>query len=241
MRIIITETVDAFHKEAAVHISRQVLMKPESLIGFATGDTTVGIHEWMIRYHRETGVDYSRSKACILDEYVGVAANDPRGCCWRIKDGLFNHLNILPENIYIPDGMSVPPEKELHVFEKTIKSFGGIDLQVLSIGQNGHIAFNEPGTPFDSSYRLAPISQSTVKAKAKLFGGEDKVPRTGISMGIRDIMMAKMILLVASGSHKSEVIRQIVQGPLTENVPATVLRLHPNVLVIIDKAAASLL
>ena len=239
MQIKITETIESFHKEAAAFISRQVLLKPDSLLGFATGDTTVGIHEWIIRYRNETGVDYSRSKACILDEYAGIAADDPRGCGWRIKDGLLDHLNILPENIYIPNGFSDPPEKELDVFKNAIINFGGIDLQVLSIGQNGHIAFNEPGTSFDSTYRLAPISPSTVKAKANLFGGEDKVPRTGISMGIRDIMMAKRILLVASGSHKSEVIRQIVHGPLTEDVPATVLRLHPDVIVIIDKTAAS--
>ena len=241
MQMIITETVEDFHKESAAFVSRQVLQKPDSLVGFATGDTTVGIHDWIIRYHNEMGVDYSRCRACILDEYAGIAAEDPRGCGWRIRDGLLDHLNILPENIYIPNGMTTPPEKELGVFEKTIKSFGGIDLQVVSIGQNGHIAFNEPGTPFDSSYRLAPISPSTVKAKSGLFGGEDQVPRVGISMGIRDIMMARTILLVACGSHKSTVIRQVVYGPLSEDVPATVLRLHPNVVVVIDKAAAALL
>ena len=239
MQIIISESVEDFHKEAAAYVSRQVLQKPDSLIGFATGDTTVGIHKWVIRYHKETGVDYSRCKVCVLDEYAGIAADDPRGCCWRINDGLFNHLNLSPENIYIPDGLSDPPEKELDVFKKAIDNFGGIDLQVLSVGQNGHIAFNEPGTPFDSSYRMAPISPNTVKAKAGLFGGEDKVPRFGISMGIRDIMMARKILLVASGTHKSEVIRQVVNGTVTEDVPATVVRLHPNVVVVIDKPAAS--
>ena len=241
MQVIVADTIDDFHKEAAGFVSRQVLQKPDSLLGFATGDTTVGIHKWIIRYYKETGVDYSRCKACVLDEYVGIAADDPRGCCWRINDGLFDHLNLLSGNIYIPDGLSDPPENELDVFKNAIENFGGIDLQVLSVGQNGHIAFNEPGTPFESTYRLAPISQNTVKAKAELFGGEDKVPRFGISMGIRDIMMAKKILLVASGHQKSEVIRQVVQGPVTEDVPATVVRLHPEVVVVVDKKAASLL
>ena len=241
MRLIITETQNDFHRESAVIVSQQVLRKPDSLIGLATGDTTVGIHQWMIRFHQEMGIDYSQCKTCNLDEYVGVAAEDPCSCRWRINDGLLNHLNIRMENTYVPNGLCAPPEKELDVFKETVEKFGGVDLQILSIGQNGHIAFNEPGTSFDSTYRLAPISQSTFEAKAGLFGGEDKVPRFGISMGIRDVMMAKTILLVASGAHKAEMVRHIMNGPITEDIPATVVRLHPDAVFVVDRAAAGLL
>jgi len=237
MQLIITESTNDFHREAAAIVSRQVMQKPDSLLGLATGDTTVGIYEWMIRYHQELGIDYSQCKTCNLDEYVGVAAEDPRSCCYRINEGLLDHINIKKENTYVPSGIYDPPEKELAVFEETIERFGGIDLMVLGIGQNGHIAFNEPGSSFDSTFSLVPISQSTIKAKAGLFGGEDKVPHLGISMGIRDIMKSRVILMVASGISKREVTEKILNGPVTEDVPASVVKLHPHVMFLVDRAA----
>jgi len=239
MQIIITKTEEDFHREAAMLVTRQVLTKPDSLIGLATGNTTKGIHEWMIRYHKELAVDYSMCKTCNLDEYIGAAPDDPASCSYRINNDLLRHLNICPENIYVPDGLRSPSEVELDIFKKKIEEFGGVDLQIIAVGQNGHIAFNEPGTPFDSTFSIVPIPQSTVTARAELFGGEDRVPRLGITMGIRDIMMSKKILLVASGAGKAEAVRQIINGPVTEDLPASVLRLHPDVVFIIDKAAAT--
>jgi len=241
MQLVIAKTERDFHRDAAARVSRQVLKKPDSLIGLATGGTTLGIHQWMIRFHRELGIDYSQCKTCNLDEYIGVSADDPSSCRYRINNELLNHLNIRPENTYVPDGLCSSPKAELEIFKKTVEGFGGIDLQVLSIGQNGHIAFNEPGTSFDSTYHLAPISKSTVEAKAGLFGGEDRVPKQGISMGIRDIMAAKALLVVASGEHKAEVVQHVINGPITEDIPATIVRLHPYVTIIIDQAAAKLL
>ena len=241
MRLIIKETADEFHREAAMHVTRQVLRKPDSTIGLATGNTTVGIHDWMIRFHNELSVDYSLCKTCNLDEYIGVSPDDPAGCRFRIDDGLLKHLNIKPENTYVPDGLRSPPELEADVFRDKVNAFGGIDLQIIAVGQNGHIAFNEPGTPFDSTYRIVDIPQSTVNTRAGIFGGEDKVPRLGITMGIKDIMMSGSVLLVASGSGKAEMVQRILNGPVTEDVPATVLRLHPDVTFIIDRQAASAL
>jgi len=241
MQLIIKETEDSFHREAAMHVTRQVLRKPDSTIGLATGNTTEGIYRWMIRLHKELSIDYSQCKTCNLDEYAGVSPDDPASCNYRIRDGLLNHININPENTYVPNSLRSPPELELDVFKNKVDAFGGVDLQIIAVGQNGHIAFNEPGTPFGSTYNVAQIPQSTVAARAGIFGGAGKVPRLGITMGISDIMMSRNILLVASGAGKAEIVRQVLYEPITEDVPATVLRLHPSVVFIIDSAAASAL
>lgn len=241
MKIIIKEDAAAFDREAALALSRQALLKPDTTFGLATGDTTKNIFTLTAELHRELGVDYSLCKTVNLDEYVGVSGDDKRSCRWRINDTLLDKINIKPENTYVPDGLASPAEKELEVFKGKLELFGGIDLLVLGIGTNGHIGFNEPGTPFDSGLRLAPISEKTRRDKAALFGGEDKVPKFGISMGIRDIMMARTILLVAKGRSKAEVIRRIVNGPMDTDVPATVVRIHPELVILTDKEAASLL
>ncbi|MCL2819550.1 MAG: glucosamine-6-phosphate deaminase [Oscillospiraceae bacterium] len=239
MQFIVTQSIEEFNRKAAMQVSKQVIVKPDSTIGLATGNTTKGIHEQVVRQHSELPVDYSLAKTCNLDEYIGAAPDNPASCSYRIQNELLSHINICPENTYIPNGMSSPPELELDVFKNKIKSFGGIDLQVIAIGENGHIAFNEPGTPFESSFHIVPIPQSTAAARAVLFGGEEKVPKFGITVGIRDIMMSKKILLVASGKTKAEMVKNVVNGPVTEDVPASVLRLHPNVIFIVDSEAAA--
>jgi glucosamine-6-phosphate deaminase len=241
LKLITIETSQSFDREAALFFTRQALKKPDSFFALATGDTTKNMYTLIANLHGELGVDYSGCKTCNLDEYVGLAKDDKRSCSYRINEVLLSKINIKMENTYVPNGLCGPPEKELEVFRDTIRRFGGIDLLILGIGNNGHIGFNEPGTPFDSTFRIAPISQNTQKDKSKMFGGEDNVPQFGITMGIRDIMMAREILLLAKGKNKADVIRQIVQGPLTEDVPATVVRLHPGLTIIIDGEAASLL
>jgi len=237
MKITILENENDFDREAAARVSRQILVKPDSLIGLATGNTTIGIFNWMIKFHKELGIDYSEAKTCNLDEYVGIAPDDKRGCRYRVDQALLNHINIQYKNTYVPDGRN-EPENELKVFKDTVEKFGGIDLQILSIGTNGHIAFNEPGTPFESTYRIAPISQNTIEDKAGMFGGRESVPRFGLSMGIRDIMVVRKILLVAKGPSKAPVIKKILSGVLTTDVPASVLLLHPCLEIIIDRQAA---
>jgi glucosamine-6-phosphate deaminase len=241
LKLISLETPPSLDREAALFFTRQAVKKPNSFFALATGDTTKNMYALVADLHGKLGIDYSECKTCNLDEYVGLAADDKRGCRYRINEALLGKINIKMENTYVPDGLCDPPEKELEVFRDTIQRFGGIDLLILGVGNNGHIGFNEPGTPFDSSFRIAPISQNTRKDKSGMFGGADSVPRFGITMGIRDIMLAREILLIAKGKSKAAVIRQIVQGPLTEEVPATVVRLHPALTVMVDREAGSLL
>ena len=241
MTVKILEAENDFDREAASRVTAQILLKPDSLIGLATGTTTLNLFDWMVKFHKEFAVDYSRVKTCNLDEYVGLAPEDKRSCRYRIDQSLLKRVNIRYENTYVPNGITEPPEQELRVFKETVEKFGGMDLLILSIGENGHIAFNEPGTPFDSTYRIAPIAQSTIEAKAAFFGGQENVPRYGLTMGIRDIMMARKILLVAKGSNKAQIIKNILSGVLTVENPASVLILHPNLEIVIDRQAAGLI
>ena len=241
MKIIIRENAEAFDREGARFITRQALKKPDSCFGVATGNTTRNMYILAAELQKELVIDYSLCKTCNLDEYVGIPAENRLSCRYRIDEVLLKKINIKYENTYVPDGLCNPPEKELEIFREKIEAFGGIDLLVLSIGTNGHIAFNEPGTPFDTSFRIAPISENTQKDKAAFFGGRENVPKFGITMGIRDIMMSRQILLTAKGRGKADVIRQIVMGPMTTDLPASVLRVHPDLVMLIDKEAASLL
>jgi glucosamine-6-phosphate deaminase len=241
LKLITLETSQSFDREAALFFTRQAVKNPDSFFALATGDTTKNMYALVADLHRELGVDYSSCKTCNLDEYVGLAMDDKRSCRYRINETLLSKINIKIENTYVPNGLCNPPERELEIFRDTIQRFGGIDLLILGIGNNGHVGFNEPGTSFDSTFRIAPISQNTQKDKSGMFNGMDNVPRFGITMGIRDIMMARNILLLAKGKGKAGVIRQIVHGPLSEDIPATVVRLHPSLTIIIDDEAASLL
>ena len=242
MHIKIEETEELFDRAVAMEVSRQVIAKPDSLIGLATGTTTIGPHSWLVRLARELGVDYSRVKTVNLDEYVGIASDDPKSCRYRIDEQLLNHINIDKRNTYVPDGLRIPIEDEIQVFRDTIDRFGGIDMQILSIGTNGHIAFNEPGTPFNKSLYIAKLSDSTLDAKTGFFGGDrNAVPRAGISMGIKDIMHARCVLLIAKGKSKANIMKETLTGRVTEDVPASVLQLHPALSVIMDADAAAFL
>ena len=241
MDIIIKENAGDFDREAAMYITRQAVKKRDTAFCLATGDTTFNVYSHVVELFRELKVDYSQCKACNLDEYLGIAPSDERSCYFRIMDSILGKANFKQENIFLPRGDCENPEKELTVFSEKINCFGGIDLLVLGIGSNGHIAFNEPGTPFDSSFRIAPLSEKTRKDKADFFGSLDKVPKFGITMGIKDIMMAKEILLLAKGRAKAEIIKRIIHGPMDSDIPASIVRVHPSLTILLDKMAASLL
>ncbi|MCR2822979.1 glucosamine-6-phosphate deaminase [Lederbergia panacisoli] len=228
--------VDRF---AALFVSRMVITKPDLVLGLATGNTTEGLHRELVQLHLNAGIDYSKVSTFNLDEYIGLAPDDPTSCRARINQDLLKQININMKNTFVPDGLADSPEKECEDYEKKITQLGGIDLQILSIGENGHIAFNEPGTPFGTMMRIAEISASTVKAKTELFGSADNVPAQGITMGIRNIMHAKQILLIAKGKHKADIMQQALFGPVTERVPASVLQLHPYLTVVVDADAGS--
>lgn len=238
MKLIIKESCEEFYNEAAAEVSRQVITKQDSVIGLATGNTTVGIYRSMVRMHKAFNIDYSRVTTINLDEYVGINPSLLVSCYSRICKDLLNDINIDKSNIYVPNGMTEPIEKECDTFEHKLVACGGIDLQILSIGENGHIAFNEPGTAFDTKIHIADIANTTVEAKAALFGSKEKVPRKGITMGIRTIMMAKKIMLVANGRSKADIIYKTLFGPVTEDIPSSVLQLHSELVVVLDKEAA---
>lgn len=229
----------SFDTLAAQHILRTVLQKPDAVICFATGDTTKPIFEALIHMKNQLGVDFSRIHALNLDEYVGVAPSDPAGCCWRICQSLYMPLGLRGDQFYVPAAEDGDGEGACQRFRTVLKELGGIDLLLLSVGQNGHIAFNEPGTAFGLGVHLAPIADSTKNAKKELFGGIDKVPDAGISMGVADVMQARQILFVARGPHKAQIVHDALYGPVTEMVPASVLQLHPNTVALLDEDAAA--
>jgi glucosamine-6-phosphate deaminase len=217
---------------------RQVLRKPDSVFCFATGDTTKGIFVELVRLKEELGIDFSRARAVNLDEYVGVKKEDPASCYYRIFHSLYEPLGIAEDRFYVPLAAAEDTGAESRRFAKLLEDWGGIDLMLLSIGQNGHVAFNEPGTPFGLDIHVAALLPSTFEAKARLFGGAEKVPRHGLTMGIKTVMHARRILLAAKGAHKRDIIHIALDGPVTEAVPASILQLHPDLILILDETAA---
>jgi glucosamine-6-phosphate deaminase len=238
MRLIIKNNSHDFDKQAADEIVNQIKKKADSVIGFATGNTTVGLHEELVNRYQEESVDFSNVTTFNLDEYVGVSKEDPTSCYSRMENQLFKYVNLKVENIKCLDGMATSLDMEAENYEILLRKVGGIDIQVLGIGTNGHIAFNEPGSPFGSVSRIVDIANQTVKGKASLFGSLERVPRQGITMGIKSIMKAKRILLLAKGEQKASIIFKTLNGPVTTDVPASILQLHPNVTVILDQDAA---
>lgn len=238
MKNRIVVNAEAFDTTAAQMFMRQVLQKPDSTLCLATGGTTVGIFAQMVALKETLAIDCTRLKCTNLDEYVGVEAADPASCYYRVVQDLYAPLGLREEQFYVPVAPAQEAEAECGRFGQKLQAFGGIDLMLLSIGTNGHIAFNEPGTPFGSGIHIVDLAATTLKAKAQLFGGEEKVPRQGLTMGIADVMAARRIVLVAKGAHKAGIIRAALKGPVTEEIPASVLQLHPNLDVLLDEAAA---
>ncbi len=228
-----------FDRAGAQYIVRRVLEKPDAVLCFATGDTTRLIFDEIIRLKKELDVDFSHIHAVNLDEYVGVDPESPASCHWRIRDSLYGPLGLSKEQYHVPCSPDGDGEGACETFRKVLARLGGIDLLLLSIGQNGHIAFNEPGTPFGLGIHVAPITESTREAKKDLFGGKENVPPAGVSMGVSDVMRAREILFVAKGAHKADIVAKALHGPVTEEVPASVLQLHPNTTALFDEAAAA--
>jgi glucosamine-6-phosphate deaminase len=233
-------SADQFDRYVAQIFARQVLCKKDSTLCLATGDTTKNIFAELVRLKEELQIDFSQVRAINMDEYARVAREDPASCYYRIFHSLYKPLGIAENRFYVPLARLEDAEAECAHFAKVLNDFGGIDLMLLSIGQNGHIAFNEPGTLFNTDIHIASLSESTFKAKAELFGGADKVPRYGLTMGIRTVMHARRIALAAKGAHKRGIMKSVMEGPVTEAIPASVLQLHPNIITVLDEEAAGL-
>jgi len=241
VKVLIVKNYEELSLETALRIAEAVRSNPDIVLGLATGGTPLGCYRELIRMHREEGLSFSRVTTFNLDEYVGLPPSHPQSYHYYMFHNLFDHVDVRRENVHIPDGMAEDLDEECRRYEEAIKEAGGIDLQLLGIGRNGHIGFNEPGSPFDSRTRVVKLSEQTRKDNARFFNSIDEVPTHAITMGIGTIMEARRIILIASGEAKADAIAKAVKGPKTVDVPASALQDHPDCLFIIDKEAASLL
>ncbi len=221
-------------------ISAQILIKPNSVLGLATGASPIGIYDELVRRNNEGFLDFSEVKTINLDEYKGITKDNDQSYYYFMHDHLFSHVNIKEENVHIPSGMAVDSAAECARYDKIISDLGGADIQLLGIGQNGHIGFNEPDDVFAGGTHCVSLTPSTIAANSKYFGSEDKTPKSAFTMGIKGIMQAKKILLIANGESKAEALAGAICGPISPKLPASVLQLHPDVTVIADAAALSL-
>lgn len=239
MRIYVTADDDAMGYRAAMFIKDQLEKRHDAVLGLATGGTMVNLYKHLVRMHERSSISFKSVITFNLDEYVGLTAGHPASFHRFMAQHLFNHVDIAAQNIHIPDGMAPDLQAECKRYDDLIKTCGGIDVQVLGIGLNGHIGFNEPGTPFDTTTHVVALTDSTRQANARFFNGIDTVPKEAITMGIKTIMQSRAVLLLASGKAKAQIIAKALTGPITPEVPASILQLHPQLTVILDKAAAS--
>lgn len=241
MKVIIKKDYDSLSKEAASIVRSEMEKKKDIVLGLATGSTPIGMYKELIRMHKEEGLDFSNVITFNLDEYVGLEYDNPNSYHYYMMENLFKHINISDSNIYIPDGKSDNLEESCKIYEKLIEEKGGIDLQILGIGANGHIGFNEPEEELNFGTSIVDLDERTIKDNARFFSSIEEVPRKAITMGIGSIMKAKKIVLLANGKNKAEAISKLLKGKkITTMVPATLLLLHPDVTVIVDEEAYDL-
>ena len=239
MEVVIASDYSDLSRRAARMIAAQIHLKPDSVLGLATGSTPLGIYRELVRFYKEEGLDFSKIGTFNLDEYLGISPRHPQSYNHFMWENLFKHLNISPLNVYIPQGTVDDPEAHCSWYETEIARKGGIDLQLLGIGRDGHIAFNEPGSSLASRTRLKTLDQDTITDNARFFTGEEEVPRFAITMGVGTILEARRIVLVASGENKAACCAEFIEGPVSAMVTASALQLHADVVVILDEAAAS--
>jgi len=239
MEIIITPDYEAMSKTSAEIIAREVKRKHDLVLGLATGDTPLGTYKELAKLHQEEGLDFSKVTTFNLDEYLGLSPLHKNSYNYFMWENLFKQINITPNRVFVPQGNTDDPEEFSEWYEEEIRKAGGIDLQVLGIGRDGHIGFNEPGSSFASRTRVKGLYEQTIKDNARFFEKEEDVPRFAITMGVGTIMDAKKILLIASGEGKAEVCKEFIEGPVTSQITATALQLHGFAIVVLDKEAAS--
>ncbi len=238
MKIIVTENYEELSDKAAEAMLAVVKADPSAVLGLATGTTPLGLYARMIRDRAEHGTSYARVRTANLDEYKGLPASHEQSYACFMRKNLFDGLDIAPQNTNIENGMAADEAAECARYDALLEALPR-DIQLLGLGSNGHIAFNEPGTPFGSGTHVVTLAESTVRDNARLFRDIAEVPRKAFTMGIRQIMQARRVLILASGANKADAVRKMALGPVTEQVPASVLQLHPCCTLIVDRAAAS--
>ena len=237
MRIISAPDYASMSRKAANLLSAQVILKPDCVLGLATGGTPVGVYKQLVNWYEKGDLDFSMVHTVNLDEYIGLPVTHPQSYRSFMNDNLFNHVNIPIENTNVPNGNAHNMDAECARYEKLIDSLGGVDMQLLGIGNTGHIGFNEPHDRFDTTTHVVTLSEVTIRANARFFDSEADVPRYAVTMGIQTIMKAQKIVLVANGENKADILEKALFGPINPQIPASILQLHRDVTVFADEAA----
>ena len=238
MEFHVYENERAACEAAAVLFAAQMTRKSDSVLGLATGSTPIPAYEKLVEWNQAGVIDFDQIRTFNLDEYVGIDYKNPLSYHAFMEENLFGKVNIRKENIHLPSGNSAADGE---AYDKLIRDAGGVDIQLLGIGQNGHIGFNEPAKDFTYGTHIVTLTENTIEANARFFKSADEVPRQAISMGIGNIMDAKCVVLVATGANKAEAVYNTICGPITPEVPASILQLHPCCVILADKAAAKLM
>ncbi len=237
MRVIVArDYADASRKTANI-ISAQVILKPDSVLGLATGSSPVGAYQQLIRWNKKGDLDFSQVRTVNLDEYVGLGADDEQSYVRFMRENLFDHINIDLNNTYLPNGLNRDAAGECARYDVLIRSLGGVDLQLLGIGHNGHIGFNEPSDCFVKGTNCVDLTQNTIDANARFFADESQVPRQAYTMGMLEIMQAKRVVMIVTGASKAQILKEAFWGPITPKVPASIMQLHPDFTLVADEAA----
>lgn len=240
MKLFVEKNYEALSERAGKILIEEINKKEDIVLGLATGSTPIGTYKELIKAHVEKGLDFSKAKSFNLDEYVGLDGKHPSSYRYFMDEELFNHINIDKSNTYVPDGKAENLEEYCQAYDKLIEECGGVDIQILGIGTNGHIAFIEPADQLATSTSVVKLKESTIKDNSRFFESIEEVPSTAISMGISSILKAKKIILLASGKNKAEAIAKLLNNKtINTHVPASLLRLHPDVTVIVDEDAYS--
>jgi len=240
MLVLLQSNYEELSREAARLVANAVKADPAITLGLATGSTTLGMYKELVRWHRQQNVDFSRVTTFNLDEYLGLAVDHPESFHRFMRDNFFAHINVAPERIHIPDGgITGNYEEYCASYERAIRHAGGIALQVLGIGRNGHIGFNEPTSSFASRTRLKVLTSETIEDNRKSFAPDEEVPQCAVTMGLGTILEARKILILATGTAKAAAVAHAIEGPITASVTASCLQLHPDVTFVIDEAAAA--
>ena len=237
MKIYKAKDYKDMSRKAANIISAQVIMKPNCVLGLATGSTPIGTYDQLVEWYNKGDLDFSEVTTVNLDEYKGLPRTNDQSYYYFMHQHLFDRVNIDPERTNVPNGMEPDAEKECGRYEELIRSLGGVDLQLLGLGHNGHIGFNEPGEAFEKETHCVDLTESTIEANKRCFASADDVPKQAYTMGIKTIMQAKKILIVVNGENKADIVERAFFGPVTPEVPASILQLHNDVTLVGDEAA----
>jgi len=239
MRVLIVKNYDEMSKEAGKIVKNRLEQKPDLVLGLATGSTPLGLYQELIRMHKEDSVSFAKVRTFNLDEYLGLKPDNDQSYHYFMFENLFKHIDIPRENIYIPDGQTKDPEKFCQWYEDEIEKAGGLDLQVVGIGRDGHVGFNEPGSSLASRTRVKTLDEETIKDNSRFFAKPEDVPHFAITMGVGTILESKEILFLANSAGKSEIVARAIEGPVTSQVTASILQIHPKAIAILDEAAAA--